>query len=405
MSTVVLLIALLAGFVAAPVAAQDSGAPLRLWYPERYETVTRYNLRRYEDNRYSGLSFREVRGVMRRIGASIEYEGRYYVLEETLRDMRQAARRVDQSYTAWIDFDDPVPQESDADSEAAAEPERSERRSSFPLYRGIPAIPQRALSVGESWEARGEVVIDPLWQGRFTHVPVYVRYRFEGSEVYQGRSVLRIHGRYAVRYSGGLDQAGDPELAAVSGSHELTILLDAASGELVLLRDIIEQQHRYHNGPAIAFRGFSLTWNSRSAPLDTQHIDARMRRTLEQERIAVSESSAGLTLTLSDILFVADQAAMLPGQGKTLDALARALQSVADASLLVVGHTADVGLAENQYRLSVERAETVIGELVSRGIAAQRFIYEGRGGSEPVADNTTAEGRAQNRRVEITILE
>ena len=397
--------ALLAGFVAAPVSAQDITGPLRLWYPERYETVTRYNLRRYEDNRYSGLSFREVRGVMRRIGSSIEYEGRFYVLEETLRDMRQAARRVDQSYSAWIDFDDPVPHESEADSGAAAEPELTERRSSFPLYRGIPTIPQRALTAGESWEARAEVVIDPLWQGRFTHVPVYVRYLFEGSEEYQGRRVLRISGRYAVRYSGGLDPSGDPELAAVSGSHDLTILLDAASGELVLLRDMIEQQHRYRNGPAIAFRGFSLTWNSRSAPLDTQQIDAEMRRNLEQERVAVSESSVGITLTLSDILFVADQAVMLPGQGSGLDAVARALRSVPQASLLVVGHTADIGLTENQYRLSVERAETVIAELTARGIAAERFIYEGRGGSEPVAGNTTAAGRAQNRRVEITILE
>ena len=86
MSTVGLLMALLAAVVASPVSAQDAACPLRLWYPERYETVTRYNLPRYEDNRYSGLLFREVRGVMRRIGSSIEYEGRYYVLEQTLRD-------------------------------------------------------------------------------------------------------------------------------------------------------------------------------------------------------------------------------------------------------------------------------------------------------------------------------
>jgi outer membrane protein OmpA-like peptidoglycan-associated protein len=55
--------------------------------------------------------------------------------------------------------------------------------------------------------------------------------------------------------------------------------------------------------------------------------------------------------------------------------------------------------------LSIERAQRMVEELVRRGISADRFIYKGWGGTRPIGDNSTNDGRALNRRVEITILE
>ena len=74
-------------------------------------------------------------------------------------------------------------------------------------------------------------------------------------------------------------------------------------------------------------------------------------------------------------------------------------------TFLVVGHTADVGTEESQILLSRERAKTIVNELVVRGVQSKQFIYQGNGGRNPVAPNTSPEGRAQNRRVEITILD
>ena len=54
--------------------------------------------------------------------------------------------------------------------------------------------------------------------------------------------------------------------------------------------------------------------------------------------------------------------------------------------------------------LSLARANAVIAEIVNSGMDAKRFMASGAGCSEPIADNSTAEGRARNRRVEITIL-
>jgi outer membrane protein OmpA-like peptidoglycan-associated protein len=56
-------------------------------------------------------------------------------------------------------------------------------------------------------------------------------------------------------------------------------------------------------------------------------------------------------------------------------------------------------------QLSVERAQSIIAELTARGISADRFIYKGSGGTKPLGDNSSEEGRRLNRRVEITILE
>jgi len=71
----------------------------------------------------------------------------------------------------------------------------------------------------------------------------------------------------------------------------------------------------------------------------------------------------------------------------------------------VEGHTAAVGRAAGELELSKRRAKKIVDELSARGIPADRFIYKGWGGTKPVAGNDTEEGRARNRRVEITVLD
>jgi outer membrane protein OmpA-like peptidoglycan-associated protein len=67
------------------------------------------------------------------------------------------------------------------------------------------------------------------------------------------------------------------------------------------------------------------------------------------------------------------------------------------------GYTDNVGKPEANVALSQSRAESVKGQLVKMGIAATRLAAEGYGEQHPVADNTTAEGRAQNRRIDIRV--
>ena len=78
------------------------------------------------------------------------------------------------------------------------------------------------------------------------------------------------------------------------------------------------------------------------------------------------------------------------------------LNSSNSYTILVEGHTADVNKPEGQMKLSIERTQTIIDELVKNGLDRSIFSYRGYGGTQPVASNDTPEGRAQNRRVIIT---
>ena len=71
-------------------------------------------------------------------------------------------------------------------------------------------------------------------------------------------------------------------------------------------------------------------------------------------------------------------------------------------TILIEGHTADVGKPVGQLNLSIERTRTVMNALIEEGLDEKLFTYKGYGGTMPVATNQTEEGRAQNRRVDIT---
>ncbi len=72
-----------------------------------------------------------------------------------------------------------------------------------------------------------------------------------------------------------------------------------------------------------------------------------------------------------------------------------------DLSLTIEGHTDNVGDAQANLALSAKRADAVKAYLVGKGVGAERLTTKGLGASKPAAPNTTAEGRQQNRRVEL----
>jgi len=112
----------------------------------------------------------------------------------------------------------------------------------------------------------------------------------------------------------------------------------------------------------------------------------------------------GMKLTIYDVRFVADTATIIPQERDRLDAIAGALKLAGkDARFLVEGHTASVGKPAGEAELSALRAKTIAAELSKRGIPPESITVNGYGGTRPVADNATEEGRAMNRRVEITI--
>ena len=75
-----------------------------------------------------------------------------------------------------------------------------------------------------------------------------------------------------------------------------------------------------------------------------------------------------------------------------------------DTNIQIIGHTDNTGSVDYNQTLSEKRAKSVYDYLMNQGVSADRMVFEGKGVHQPVADNSTAEGRALNRRVEITIV-
>ena len=106
----------------------------------------------------------------------------------------------------------------------------------------------------------------------------------------------------------------------------------------------------------------------------------------------------------SGILFDIDKTYVKPAAQTSLKKLAVSLQNNPQTNILILGHTDSTGTAAHNMDLSIRRAGAVKSFLVGEGIDASRLETKGKGETEPIALNSTAEGRAQNRRVEIVIV-
>lgn len=140
-----------------------------------------------------------------------------------------------------------------------------------------------------------------------------------------------------------------------------------------------------------------------------RRIDAEKRAAQAAADLArigtVKQEARGMIITLSGgVLFETAKAELLPSAQVKLNDVAKALMQEDPLSPIVIeGHTDSQGGAEYNRLLSERRAAGVRDYLVSRGVAADRITSQGLGLTRPVADNTSPEGRANNRRVEIVV--
>jgi outer membrane protein OmpA-like peptidoglycan-associated protein len=132
--------------------------------------------------------------------------------------------------------------------------------------------------------------------------------------------------------------------------------------------------------------------------------DAKLRQKLEGTGVRVAREGNEIHLIMpGDVTFSTDSADLKSRFFEVLDSVAVVLQEYKSTLVTVAGYTDSTGTAGYNQKLSERRASTVAMYLHSRGVVKERLAAIGYGEQHPVADNGTAEGRAKNRRVEITL--
>ena len=419
----------------------------------------RSDFSRYENSRYTGFSFREARldlVVDPRPDGSVLYRGEALVFEETLRDMRAAAKMLDASVPVVFTVSPAGTLEFLEDS-------------GYPILRGMPAPPPEAVPPSSRWTSEATVVVRPRADAPASRIKVLVEYEYLGPTLWNGKPAKSIRARYAVRYRGG-DRLGDPALSGAFGGRTADIVVDPENGSTLFIRESLDETYTYLGGANVRLKGFILHFHRGSLPLDRERIAVLLgggtggegstgdgfvdagdgvggspgpgtdpglasgttngivvrpstpatepailqpglpdatgpAGTTPAPAFEVAPSDRGVVLLLYDLRFVPDGAELLPTERGRLDAIAEALKRLPERSFLVEGHAADVGRPQGQYELSRDRARRIVDEMVARGIPAGRFVFRGLGADQAIAPNDTEQGRARNRRVEITILD
>jgi len=124
----------------------------------------------------------------------------------------------------------------------------------------------------------------------------------------------------------------------------------------------------------------------------------------ELASLKAQQTERGIVLTIGDVLFATGKADLSANADKSVAKLADFLKKNPNRNVLIEGHTDSVGKDDSNLALSQKRADSVKAKLVAGGIEAGRITTVGYGKKFPVASNDTKAGKAQNRRVDVIIL-
>jgi outer membrane protein OmpA-like peptidoglycan-associated protein len=111
----------------------------------------------------------------------------------------------------------------------------------------------------------------------------------------------------------------------------------------------------------------------------------------------------GKTVNIAGSNFASNSAEVSPGFESYLRAKSSELKNIKYEKVIIIGHTDSIGDPAYNRQLSEQRAAAVANAFIKNGVPAMKVEYRGEGASRPVAPNNTSAGRAQNRRVEITV--
>ena len=297
-----------------------------------------------------------------------------------------------------------------------------DRQYFMPVVRDVPVFPQHDVKKGESWRHSASEAHDLRdnfnIQKPFV-VPVDVTYTYQGPIQREGKTYQLIEVNYDLYYDIPLKNlqnrrngnAALPMLYPVRtmGYSKQRLYWDNNAGILPYYDEVFTIMMELNTGAVIEYRGSAKAEITALQRMDKEEIAGMLDKHIRDMGIpntTVEKTDEGITISLENIQFEADSAHLLPAEKEKIEKIGKLLSNYPDYELLISGHTALAGKAEDRQVLSEQRAAAVANYLIELGVREQHHIFtRGFGAEKPVAPNTTEANRARNRRVEITVLE
>lgn len=289
----------------------------------------------------------------------------------------------------------------------------AQNQSTIPHLKYLVTFPRGSIEPGDVWDGETEISYDLSAFG-FKEPLVLkepVRYLLVDKAEIEGQTFYHITGKWVPFYIFPAKDAKRSNIERLSGVSTLDILWDNRSGAPKRTLVTEELQYRFTDGTSFLYtRETGETFNTVTEIVRANIVSKIEEQIREQkvENVAVTQTDQGIVLSIENIQFEPDSAVLVESEKNKLLNIGAILSTLTGRKLSIVGHAANpAGSNEEELlTLSTARAQSVADFLVTSGIkAAEEVMASGKGGTEPIDSNETAEGRSRNRRVEIIILD
>lgn len=297
----------------------------------------------------------------------------------------------------------------------------------LPTVRNVPSFPSEKIQIGQSWQAEGLEVHDCRELFKMNDalsIPFTATYtysdiitvnssenhnNFEKNSKSESKTLHIIDVYYNFFQDNTLGQYyKNSNFAGARGYAKQKIYWDTQKNEIDHFQEEFQIKMVDFYGNTYIFNGKSQGEVTGFTSVNSQANVKKLQETFKNynlDNVNVSQGEKGLTLSIENIQFEPDSDKLLPSEQKKLQKIGEVLKQF-NNDLLITGHCAERGTESARQALSESRAKSVADFLIKNNIRNEYHIFtQGKGSSQPVASNTTEEGRSRNRRVEITIMD
>lgn len=300
----------------------------------------------------------------------------------------------------------------------------------MPNLRGFPTFPDRELSNGEHWKLTAEESFD--FGGPRILVTVDPTYTLLGEsdwkyEGYSGRS-QKIAFSYSLNFDAISSLGKQKEMLTlykgnpirIEGQAKGIIYFNSDKGVPEFKETQIKYKFVFPNGQSqeaqfsisgvYHFReGLDQKQKEKVQDQIIQDLIVEGESTKQEiekaNKFTVNQTEEGISFSLNSVLFDSNEAKLKPEAIETLNRISGILKKFPDREIRVSGHTDSVGKKDYNFRLSEDRARSVLQNLVDeQGIGEDRISFKGYGDQKPIDTNETESGKAKNRRVDILLV-